>query len=1111
MAIAAWSALLVALGGPAVATDPDLARRIETLQEQGYAAYSRGDVARAAEDYELALRAAVDNDASIDGQFHETVKNLANALSDLGRTDDAESIYERFVPDFGRALGAEHPYSLDLRLEHGMLLSQTGKPEAAVAVLEPVLAGYRRSPLPPGDPAVGRAMNELGVAYMRAGDAERAIPLLAEAAATREENSGFASEPALTSYVNLARSLDMGGRTAESDALYARIIPAIDAALGPRHMLTHTVRTNIAGRLQEQGRQSEAIPLLRESLQMRAAVLPPQHPATMTSRMLLANGLLEAGAVEEALALHSENVRLATMAFGRDHPALVTVLGNYAVALRAAGRTKVADEIDGERLEIARRTFGPKSYQTAMVMNDIAVSLSARGKDDEALRMLREAHGVAVAAIGADALPSIQMEVSLATLSSAVAPPEQALADHDAAIARARRVLGPMHPATIRAVVNGFNFRFDHGLSTDGDAERFVELAEAARATHGPDSELTRNVEYALIVALGASARPSDRVAALDFARRALGEAVTRVSRPRDDGDPALAVATEDFRLRAFAVATLAARGAGIEGGALGDEAFRAAQTMGFGPVGNAMRVAAMRSAARHAGLSGELRDWERTLTELSERAEAYAGAVRTASAEELARMEADAAALEAERARLEARISGALPGLFDLLTPQTAGIDALQRGPGALGPDEVLVLVAPAPGDRPDPPLVWAVSRDAVGFARAGMTSPELDRAVSTFHASLASSVGVAPGPSRAPVSPRTGLVSGTRPLPVDLALGHAIFRALFGAPEIRDVLAGHASVILAPQGSLVSLPFSALPMDPPAGNAGETADGLRQVRWFGLEHALWVAPSVASVVASRGEDVGPGPGDRLAYVGFGDPAFGGPARALRSADVRRLEGARDRVAALSTLPALPATAWEVETVAGSFPSPETRTFLGADATEAHFSELADSGRLDGVGVLHFATHGLLAGALSRLEEPALALSPPAAPAPLADGALDDGLLTASEIAGRDFDADWVVLSACETGAGDTADAEGLTGLAKAFFFAGARSLLVTHWAVRDDAAARIIVRTVKGTQEGVSAAEARRRAIAELVADRSRDGTTLPYSHPAVWAPFELIGRPG
>jgi CHAT domain-containing protein len=91
---------------------------------------------------------------------------------------------------------------------------------------------------------------------------------------------------------------------------------------------------------------------------------------------------------------------------------------------------------------------------------------------------------------------------------------------------------------------------------------------------------------------------------------------------------------------------------------------------------------------------------------------------------------------------------------------------------------------------------------------------------------------------------------------------------------------------------------------------------------------------------------------------------------------------------------------------------------------------------------MIHFATHGALAGELKGTHEPGLILTPPAT-----TSEDDDGYLSASEIAALKLDADWLVLSACNTAAGGAANAEALSGLGRAFIYAGARSLLVSHW----------------------------------------------------------------
>jgi CHAT domain-containing protein len=141
----------------------------------------------------------------------------------------------------------------------------------------------------------------------------------------------------------------------------------------------------------------------------------------------------------------------------------------------------------------------------------------------------------------------------------------------------------------------------------------------------------------------------------------------------------------------------------------------------------------------------------------------------------------------------------------------------------------------------------------------------------------------------------------------------------------------------------------------------------------------------------------------------------------------------------------------------------------------------------------------------LPGLAEPALVLTPPQEASPD-----NDGLLTASKIATLKLDADWVVLSACNTAAADGApDAEGLSGLAKAFFYAGARSILVSHWSVVSKATVKLITDAFAELQKNpeIGRAEALHRAELAML-----DPNNPPeFAHPLVWAPFILAGEGG
>ena len=154
---------------------------------------------------------------------------------------------------------------------------------------------------------------------------------------------------------------------------------------------------------------------------------------------------------------------------------------------------------------------------------------------------------------------------------------------------------------------------------------------------------------------------------------------------------------------------------------------------------------------------------------------------------------------------------------------------------------------------------------------------------------------------------------------------------------------------------------------------------------------------------------------------------------------------------------------------------------------------------------VLAFATHGLVAGDLEGLAEPALVLTPPATAT-----ADDDGLLTASEVAMLKLDADWVILSACNTAAADgTPGADGLSGLAKAFFYAGSRALLVSHWPVVSEAAVKLTTTMLAYAADHPAAgrSEALRQSMLALMADDADPR----FAHPMFWAPFVVVGEGG
>jgi CHAT domain-containing protein len=297
------------------------------------------------------------------------------------------------------------------------------------------------------------------------------------------------------------------------------------------------------------------------------------------------------------------------------------------------------------------------------------------------------------------------------------------------------------------------------------------------------------------------------------------------------------------------------------------------------------------------------------------------------------------------------------------------------------------------------------------------------------------------------------------------------------------------------------------------------------RNVPWLARRVAITQVPSIASFVTLRA--LPPGPAARRAFAGFGDPWFDarrGPAGAARpeagtpapDADAvaargvalarRSAPGTRTaESAALAQLAPLPETAEEVRQIASVLGADPARdVFLGRQANEqvVRTTDLSDR------RVVMFATHGLVPGELDGLTEPALALT-----APEVAGVPGDGLLTMGKILGLKLDADWVVLSACNTAAGDGAGAEAISGLGRAFFYAGTRALLVSNWPVETTSAAALTTDLFRRQAGGEAAgrAEALRQSMLALMDGPGfvrRGRTVFTYAHPIFWAPFTVVG---
>lgn len=521
------------------------------------------------------------------------------------------------------------------------------------------------------------------------------------------------------------------------------------------------------------------------------------------------------------------------------------------------------------------------------------------------------------------------------------------------------------------------------------------------------------------------------------------------------------------------------------------DHVFMTAQRAGITAASQALAQSATRIAAGRADLAALLRERQDSAAQLANLSDAQArAAARSGSASE-AEQARLAALMEKTRAaveRLDQRLDSEFPAFRQLTDPAPLSIAEVQA---TLDPDEALLFTL----SDTEATFVWAISKTTADWHRAESGLEIRRTQVKALRQQLSGGDALRAGIALKPVA-------GTRPgLRFDRTAAHAIYADLFQPLEHVFGKATHVMVVL--DGPLTSLPLALLVTRPPEGRDDDPST-LRATPWMLRKFALTTLPNVSALKVLRFARGHPAQQDaaRQPFVGFGDPQLG--YRLISSAESEDntivTRGVYADLTRVADLAPLPNTARELRRLAATMGAGPDALFLGRDATETQVKH-AD---LHNTDVVAFATHGLLADGLPGLVEPALVFTPPATPT-----AEDDALLTASEAAQLNLSADLVILSACNTAGSDgTPGAEGLSGLARAFLYAGARAILVSHWPVDDYAASALTTEMLDTIRQGgAPRAIALRHAMLALMDDTSEDR----FAHPRLWAPFVVVGEGG
>ncbi|MBI1209426.1 MAG: CHAT domain-containing protein [Azospirillum sp.] len=980
--------------------------------------------------------------------------------------------------------------------------------------------------LPAGaDPArMIESLYQRGLAASLIGRTSQQLADFREAVRLAEANPGTGDLPTLLHRLAVAET--RAGHRREGLRLRERMVQVIQAS-GEKFARLTTAYATLAVGYAEFGDLAEARSwqdkLNRLLTRLRSGknygefgVLWEMWPPLVEATILQYEGKLRDA--EEAYRRHLAQVEKAAAAnvqTGREDLVLDNIdraRMNLALqVLLPQGRVREA-EVEVRRALLAqlvrRGRYAPES---AAALESLAAVLAEQGRFDDALKLARA--GIDVyerTGHGRDSGALAKARMRLGAILSQAGRGSEALAVFEALD---RDLVGS---AELRARLLAANRNYAAALLAGGRAaaavavfSRAVEhLAQRLGSDH-PRVAFLRGEQAVALAAAG------DRAAALAGFRAALpalvGDNAAQVAANDEDQGAVARQHRRQMILEGY-IALLADRIAG--GGNAADiaEAFRLADAARGQAVQRAVAAAASRVAVGGGELSALVRREQDAGAELAARQSLIAEQLATPSDQRDAalvkRLSEEAEDLAQSLRTLRQDLARHFPRYAELRSPAAPTVAEVQA---VMHPGEALIAVLV--GDSRT--LVWAVPPHGPPvFAAVPLARAKLAELVAALRRELD------PGSDILAKMPR-----------YDTAAAYRLYQALLSPVEAG--WRGAKTLLVVPDKALGQLPFAVLVTEPaslPERSAGAPLFAeYRNVPWLVRQAAIVQLPSVNALVALRGAEHGsaaPKP-----FLGFGDPWFNaaeaaegrrergvsrgaqlasrGAGHFLRRATPPRRDGIE--VNLLKLLPRLPETADEVREAATALGAdPERDVILGDQVNEKTVATM----RLDDRRVVMFATHGLIPGDLPGLAQPALAMSAPE----VAGVTGGSGLLTLEQVLGLKLNADWVVLSACNTAAGDGAGAEAVSGLGRAFFYAGTRALLVTQWPVESTSAAALTTGTFRHQAEtpGLSRAEALRLTELDLIDHGGyRDAPAAPplfsYAHPAFWAPYTLVGDGG
>lgn len=1047
------------------------------------------------------------------GRDYPVVAVSLNSLAGLyviqGRYPDAEPLYKQSLVIFEKAFGPDDRYVATALSGLATLYLNKGLYSDAEPLDKRLLATVEKT-FGPDNPAVAVPMNNLAELYRAEGRYAEAESLDKRSLAIRERALGPNHPDVAVSLNNLAVIYQAQGRYTDAELAYKRSLAITEKllaekAVGPDHPEIGIALNNLALVYELQGRYADAERFYKQAWAIAQKLIAekaiaPDHPAIAA----LLNNLAEfyqsvQGRYAAAERLYEQSLAIQRKALGSDHPYVAASLDSLARLYVTQGRYADAEPLYQQSLAILDKAFGPGNLNSAAVLNNLADLYRVRGRYADATPLYKQSLAIRQKALGPnhpDVAASLNNEALVYEAQGRYADAESLLKE---SLAIRQRVFGVEHPYVAVSRSNLASVYVAQGRYADAEPlyNRSLAIAQKliAEKAIGPDNPVIATLLKNMAVLYAKQGRLADAEEplkqSLAIREKAFGPdhpavaeslnllaALYKAQGRYSDALPIVKrTITHNFPNKSIAFSVL--HGANSAKLIPPKEALDASYTVLQRSVSSAAGMAVSQLAVRFAAgtddlaqlvrkdqdLTAEVGDLDKKIVE----AVSNPTNQRNPVIEQQMRERIDE--LKSKQERLQKVLSQRYPNYSALSRPQPLTIEQTQA---LLDDDEALIAIDLDQKSG----YAWAITKDRAEWRPLSVRAQDVSKEVATL---------------------RNGLDPNAPNFDRDLA--YHLYQQLL--KPIEGIITQKRRLAFVLDGALTSLPPQVLIAADPGNNKN-----LASLDWLVRKYAVTVLPSVESLQALRGQHSVVEAAEPM--IGYGDPVFNRTVQRTTCPKVsdRGLPSFYrgsiiDTTALGRALCPLPKTANELREVGRLLGAKPGDIKLGEDTTVADVMHE----RLSDYRVVYFATHALVAGDIERFTrakaEPALVLS-----IPTKSSEEDNGLLTASEVATLKLNADFVVLSGCNTAAGDKPGAEALSGLARAFFYAGARSLVVSYWDVDDEATVTLmdgLFSTLKANP-GLSHAEALRLSMLQMI-----DHPTEPeFTRPAFWAPFVIVGEP-